>query len=59
MSTCLGRSKGLRILVELVESEDRMGLLTEIHDEMVPECLVTMERVRVLKSTPGLDRPSR
>jgi PII-like signaling protein len=42
-------SEDLPIVVEIVDSEDRMGRLTEILDEMVSEGLVTMERVRVLK----------
>jgi PII-like signaling protein len=42
-------SEDLPILIEIVDSEDRMELLTRILDEMVTEGLVTMEKVRVLK----------
>jgi PII-like signaling protein len=51
-------SEDLPILIEVVESEDRMALLTGILDEMVPEGLVTMENVRVLKYAPGTADPS-
>jgi PII-like signaling protein len=42
-------SEDLPILIEIVDSEDRIPRLTEILDEMVSEGLVTMEKVRVLK----------
>jgi len=42
-------SEDLPILIEIVDSEDRMELLTQILDEMVTEGLVTMEKVRVIK----------
>jgi PII-like signaling protein len=42
-------SEDLPIVIEIVDSEDRMDRLTEILDEMVSEGLVTMEKVRVLK----------
>jgi PII-like signaling protein len=42
-------SEDLPVVIEVVESEDRMDRLTEILDEMVSEGLVTMEKVRVLK----------
>jgi PII-like signaling protein len=42
-------SEDLPIVIEIVDSEDRMPRLTEILDEMVSEGLVTMEKVRVLK----------
>jgi uncharacterized protein len=42
-------SEDLPILVEIVDSEDRMPALVAILDEMVTEGLVTMEKVRVLK----------
>jgi hypothetical protein len=42
-------SEDLPVVIEIVESEDRMERLTEILDEMVSEGLVTMEKVRVLK----------
>ena len=42
-------SEDLPVVIEIVDSEERMGRLTEILDEMVSEGLVTMEKVRVLK----------
>jgi PII-like signaling protein len=42
-------SEDLPIVIEIVDSEDRMPQLTQILDEMVNEGLVTMEKVRVLK----------
>lgn len=48
-SQILRLSEDLPIVIEIVDSEDRMPRLTEILDEMVIEGLVTMERVRVLK----------
>ena len=57
-TSILRLSEDLPILVEVVESEDRMDLLTEILDEMVPEGLVTIEKVRVLKYAPGPHRES-
>jgi hypothetical protein len=42
-------SEDLPVVIEIVDSENRMQQLTEILDEMVGEGLVTMEKVRVLK----------
>jgi len=42
-------SEDLPVVIEIVDSEERMPRLTEILDEMVVEGLVTMEKVRVLK----------
>jgi PII-like signaling protein len=42
-------SEDLPVVIEIVDSEDRMPRLTEILDEMVDDGLVTMEKVRVLK----------
>ncbi len=42
-------STDLPIILEIVESEDRLPALTAILDEMVLEGLVTLEKVRVLK----------
>jgi len=42
-------SEDLPMVIEVVDSEDRMQRLTEILDEMVVEGLVTMEKVRVLR----------
>ena len=48
-SKILRLSEDLPIVIEIVDSEERMDLLTGILDEMVTEGLVTMEKVRVLK----------
>jgi hypothetical protein len=48
-SKILRLSEDLPIVIEIVDSEDRIARLTEILDEMVTEGLVTMEKVRVLK----------
>ena len=42
-------SEDLPVVIEVVDSEDRMERLTAILDEMVTEGLVTIEKVRVLK----------
>ncbi len=56
VSRILRLSEDLPIVVEIVESEDRVRALTPILDEMVTEGLITMEKVRVLKYAPG-NRP--
>jgi len=48
-------SEDLPMVIEIVESEDRMSVLEPILDEMVHEGLVTMEKVRVLKYAASLD----
>jgi PII-like signaling protein len=45
-------SEDLPVLIEVVDTADRAERLVEILDEMVPEGLVTMEKVRVLKYAP-------
>jgi len=52
-SRLLRLSEDLPVVIEIVDSEERMPHLTEILDEMVAEGLVTMEKVRVLKYSPG------
>jgi|SRR5581483_3973335 len=42
-------SEDLPVLVEIVDTEERVQALLPILDEMVQEGLVTMEKVRVLK----------
>ena len=42
-------STDLPIVLEIVESDERLPALTAILDEMVVEGLVTIEKVRVLK----------
>ena len=46
-------SADLPIVVEVVDTEERVAALVPILDEMVDEGLVTMEKVRVLKYAPG------
>jgi len=58
-SRLLRLSEDLPVVIEIVDSEDRMDRLTAILDEMVEEGLVTMEKVRVLKyaARPGAGAP--
>jgi PII-like signaling protein len=42
-------SEDLPVLIEVVDTEERVQMLLPILDEMVQEGLVTMEKVRVLK----------
>ena len=48
-SRVLRLSEDLPVVIEIVDSEERMPRLREILDEMVGEGLVTMERVHVIK----------
>ena len=48
-ASLLRLSQDLPIVIEIVDSEDRMPRLTAILDEMIGEGLVTLEKVRVLK----------
>ena len=50
-------SEDLPIVIEVVDSAERVARLTSILDEMVQEGLVTMEKVRVLKYSPGSRPP--
>jgi uncharacterized protein len=50
-------SEDLPVLIEVVDSEDRVEALIPILDEMVSEGLVTMEKVRVLKYAAGTRTP--
>ncbi len=47
-------SEDLPVIVEVVDTEEMAEQLTRILDEMVPEGLVTMEKVRVVKYAAGL-----
>jgi hypothetical protein len=52
-------SEDLPVVIEMVEAHERVEALLAILDEMVPEGLVTLEKVRVVKYSPGtrkLDR---
>ena len=53
----LALSEDLPILIEVVDTEERVERLIPILDEMVNEGLVTIEKVRVLKYAPG-SRPA-
>jgi uncharacterized protein len=46
-------SEDLPVVIEIVESSDRIERLLELLDEMVTEGLVTMEKVRIVKYSPG------
>jgi uncharacterized protein len=46
-------SEDLPVVIEVVDTEERIERLIPILDEMVSEGLVTMERARVLKYSPG------
>jgi PII-like signaling protein len=48
-TSILRLSQDLPVLIEMVESPERVPRLQEILDEMVGEGLVTMEKVQVLK----------
>jgi hypothetical protein len=61
-SQLLRLSEDLPVLIEIVEANDRVEALLAILDEMVPEGLVTLEKVRIVKYSPGtrgLDGPKR
>ena len=49
-------SQDLPLVVEVVETEERIEKLLPILDEMVSDGLVTLEKVRVLKYKPGQPR---
>lgn len=49
-------SEDLPVVIEIVEASDRIERLLEVLDEMVPEGLVTLEKVRIVKYSPG-NRP--
>lgn len=53
-------SQDLPMVVEVVDTEENVDRLIPILDEMVPEGLVTMERVQVLKYEPSqrIQRPA-
>lgn len=46
-------SEDLPVVIEIVDSSERVESLLPILDEMVGEGLVTMEKVRVVKYAPG------
>jgi len=59
-SHILRLSEDLPILVEVVDTQERIAHLIPILDEMISEGLVTLEKARVIKYAPGrrpLDPP--
>lgn len=50
-------SEDLPVLIEIVESPENVPRLQAILDEMVDDGLVTMEKVQVLKYSPGNRQP--
>jgi uncharacterized protein len=46
-------SEDLPVVIEMVEASDRIEALLALLDEMVNEGLVTMEKVRIVKYSPG------
>jgi uncharacterized protein len=52
-SHLLRLSEDLPVLIEVVDAQAQVDRLLSILDEMVDEGLVTVEKVRVLKYTPG------
>jgi len=55
-SHLLELSSDLPVVIEIVDSPDRVEKLVPILDEMVSEGLVTLEKVRVLKYAAGPPR---
>src|SRR5688572_30579732 len=56
-SHILRLSEDLPVVIEVVDTEEQMQKLTPMLDEMVPEGLVTLEKVRVIKYSPGVRPP--
>lgn len=52
-ASLLRLSQDLPVIIEIVDSPDRVPRLQEILDEMVSEGLVTMEKVQVLRYSAG------
>jgi len=55
-SHILRLSEDLPIVIEVVDTQERIERLLVLLDEMVPEGLVTLEKARVVKYSPG-NRP--
>lgn len=51
-SHILRLSEDLPLVIEVVDTEERIQSLLGVLDEMVPEGLVTLERVRVIRYAP-------
>jgi PII-like signaling protein len=56
-SHVLRLSEDLPVVIEIVDDQSQMERLGPILDEMVPEGLATIEKVRVLKYSPGTRPP--
>ena len=56
-SHILRLSEDLPLVIEVVDTEERIQGLLPIFDEMVAEGLVTLEKVRVIKYAPGTRPP--
>ena len=52
-SHILRLSEDLPIVIEVVDTQERIDRLLVLLDEMVPEGLVTLEKARVVKYSPG------
>lgn len=50
-------SEDLPVVIEVVDTQEQVERLTAIFDEMVPEGLVTMGKVQVMKYAPSRKRP--
>ncbi len=57
-ASILRLSEDLPVVIEVVDTEERMQRLEAIVEEMVQEGLVTLEKVRVVKYAPGSRPPS-
>jgi PII-like signaling protein len=55
-SHLLRLSEDLPVVLEVVDTPEHIDRLIPILDEMVPEGLVTLERVRVIRYAPGQQR---
>ena len=51
-------SEDLPIVIEVVDTEEHANRLLPILEEMVPEGLVTLEKVKVIRYAPGNRPPS-
>ena len=49
-------SEDLPVVIEVVDTPEHIEKLNVILDEMVPQGLVTQEKVRVLKYSPGTEK---
>jgi PII-like signaling protein len=52
-------SEDLPMIVEIVDSEDKIATLLPFVEEMVSEGIVTLEKVRVIKYTASARKPGK